>query len=66
MTENLISEGIGVIVELTLVYFLINWILESREKKKWKPVIQSLLYRVERVEGWFNVAFTQLASKKRK
>ncbi len=35
MTENLISEGIGVVVELLLVYFLINSILDRRENKRW-------------------------------
>lgn len=34
---NLLSEGIGVLVELALTYLLIGFILNRREEKRWGP-----------------------------
>ena len=42
MVENLISEAIGVVVELVLVYFMIDHILKSRENKRLKPVRENV------------------------
>jgi hypothetical protein len=63
MLENLISEGIGVIVELIAVYFLINYLIDKREKKKWKSVMDLIIYNVERIEGWFCVGFTAMSKQ---
>jgi len=63
--ENLISEGIGVAVELILVYFLINWILNYRERKRWEPVMKLIIYRIERIEGWFCVGLKAISTKEK-
>ena len=51
MIENLISEGIGVVVELALVYFLIDFLLKKREKKRMKPVREMILTSIYSASG---------------
>ncbi|WP_144395599.1 hypothetical protein [Pleionea sediminis] len=55
--EGVLVELHGVIVEIVIIYFIVDFILAKREKEKWKPVMDLILYRIERIEGWLLVGF---------
>lgn len=46
MLGNLIAEGMGITIELIIIYFLINQILDKRENKKWEPIRIDILDQV--------------------
>ncbi len=60
MIENLISEGIGVLVELVLVYFVITIVLDNREKKKWEPVKKLVVKRTYSVAHGLQASLLQI------
>jgi len=55
LCANLISEGIGIVIESVIVAYIVNLILQRREIRRWSPTRQSAGKRV----GWAHTALEE-------
>ena len=62
LSLNLFSEAIGVTAELVIVYFIVNYLLNKKEKQKWSPARNIIVRYVAKTYGSIFHAAHQIMS----